>query len=341
MSCTPSATATEYTTITTFTTSTSLSQSVVSNQAAVTTVVQQTCIASASASGSGCVSSAAVTQVNTIGGAQFIIVPASRFCRRTAVLCDRVDGSDASIQHVAVISVILASEWTLIVTFFPGGDSTTQVPVIVTVPVTQTQPTKTLFATCSDGSTPSQTTSPSTTSQTSSSSTPSSVTTSVLVVSIPSPSIITQSSSTTLSNGDVIATGDHNNVHTAGIICLRTNVAPIVGGVVGGFVGLVVIVGALWYFCRRRRSWDDIFDREALGDEEFDIPIAVGRDRDRNKLDLGAEPKPYQYGLVGHVTPPPGSGSPPSTPRQSHPSLSTSAGEQPQPQYVNDPFAWH
>ncbi|KIK37932.1 hypothetical protein CY34DRAFT_25830 [Suillus luteus UH-Slu-Lm8-n1] len=293
MSCTPSATATEYTTITTFTTSTSLSQSVGNNQA-VTTTVQETCIATGTLSGSnstGCISSTAVTQVNTIEGLV-----------------------------------------------------TTQVPVIVTVPVTQTQPTNTLFASCSDGSTPSQTTSPSTTTHTSSSS-PSPVTTSVLVETTPAPSIITQSSSTTLSNGDVIATVitttstlPASSVYVPSVISSPsvtstqsgggggsgTDVAPIVGGVVGGFVGLVVIVSVLWYLCRRRRSWDDIFEREALGDSEFDSPVAVRRDRDRARLDLGAEPKPYQYGLVGRVTPPPGSGSPPSTPRQSHPSFSAS-----------------
>lgn len=79
MSCAPSATATEYTTITTFTTSTSLSQSVGSSQV-VTTTVQQTCIATGTLSGSnstGCISSTAVTQVNTIGGAQFFIISAS------------------------------------------------------------------------------------------------------------------------------------------------------------------------------------------------------------------------------------------------------------------------
>ncbi|KAG1827524.1 uncharacterized protein BJ212DRAFT_1474673 [Suillus subaureus] len=289
MSCTLAATATQYTTITTFTTSTSLSQSVLNNQATVTTIVQQTCIATGTLSGSnstGCLSSAAVTQVNTIG----------------------------------------------------GGAVTTQVPIIATVPVTQTQPTNTLFASCSDGSTPSQTTS--TTGQTSSSSTPSPVTTSVLVETTPAPSIITQSSSTTLSNGDVVATLvtttstlPASSVYVPSVIASPTvtgtksgsgsgtDVAPIVGGVLGGFVGLIVVVSALWYFCRRRRSWDDIFDREAIEDEEFDSPVAVRRSRDRTMLDLGAEPKPYQYGLVGHVTPPPGSGSSPSS---HHPSFSAS-----------------
>ncbi|KAG2065805.1 hypothetical protein BDR04DRAFT_1172443 [Suillus decipiens] len=293
MSCTPSATATEYTTITTSTTSTSFSQSVVSNQGAVTTIVQQTCIATGTLSGSnstGCLSSAAVTQVNTIG----------------------------------------------------GGAVTTQVPIIVTVPVTQTEPRNTLFASCSGASTPSQT-STSTTSQSSSSSTFTPVTTSVLIETTPAPSVITQSSSTTLSNGDVIATVvtttstlPASSIYVPSVISSPTptstqsgsgsgtDVAPIVGGVLGGFFGLIALVSALWYFCRRRRSWDDIFEQEALGDDEFDSPIALRRDRNRNKLDLSAEPKPYQYGLVGHVTPPPGSGSLSSV-RQSHnPSFSNS-----------------
>ncbi|OAX41562.1 hypothetical protein K503DRAFT_854571 [Rhizopogon vinicolor AM-OR11-026] len=294
MSCVSSPTATEYTTITTYTTSTSLSQSVGSNQASVTTIVQQTCVATGTLSGSntGCVSSTDVTLVSTIGG---------------------------------------------------GGGSTAQVPVIVTVSVTETQPTNTLYATCSDGSTQPQN-APSTTSQPTSTSTALSVTTTVLVESTPPPSIISQETSTTLSNGDVVATTiittstlPPSSVYVPSIIAnptatgsqsgSGTNVAPIVGGVIGGFVGLILIVTALWYFCRKRTSWDDIFDREDPNDEEFDHPIAVRQERDRNRLDLGAEPKPYQYGLVGHVTPPPGSGSSSSThqpPAFHRPSFTTS-----------------
>jgi len=93
-------------------------------------------------------------------------------------------------------------------------------------------------------------------------------------------------------------------------------VVPLVNPITLAFVSPIYITS----FSRRRRSWDDIFDREAL-DEEFDSPVALRRERDRSMLDLGAEPKPYQYGLVGHVTPPPGSGSPP---RAHHTSLSTS-----------------
>lgn len=158
---------------------------------------------------------------------------------------------------------LLLLSWALIVSYLPGGGSTTvQVPVIVSVPVTETQPTQTLYATCSDGSAK---TASSTTSQTSSTSTALSLTTSVLVESTPSPSIITQDTSTTLSNGDVVATTiittsilPPSSVYVASTIAnptatgsqsgSGTNVAPIVGGVVGGFVGLVLIVSALWYF---------------------------------------------------------------------------------------------
>lgn len=69
-----------------------------------------------------------------------------------------------------------------------------------------------------------------------------------------------------------------------------------------------------------------MFERDDPRDEEFESPIAVRRERDRNRLDLGTEPKPYQYGLVGHITPPPGSA--PSTHESGafhHPSFTTAS----------------
>jgi hypothetical protein len=77
-------------------------------------------------------------------------------------------------------------------------------------------------------------------------------------------------------------------------------------------------------FSRKRTSWDDIFERDDPHDEALDYPIAVRRGRDRNELDLGTEPKPYQYGLVGHVTPPPGSDSPGQPAAFHRPSFTTS-----------------
>jgi len=280
MSCTPTPTATQYATITTFTTSTSFSQSVAPQ---LTTVVQQSCVASGTISGSsvGCISSAQVTEVNTVG----------------------------------------------------GGGQGAQVPIVVTVPITETEPTATLFATdCNDGGTqPTTSTSPA---QSSSAAT---LTTSVLVESTPPPSTVIETSATTLGDGSVVqtvvtivSTLPATSIYAPSAVpnpSLQsnasqgsgTNVAPIVGGVLGGFFGLIAIVGSLWWLCRRRRSWDDIFEKEEIQEEDdpWATPIAVRRDRDRGRLDLNAEPKPYQYGLVGHIAAPAASGSPPSSPRLS------------------------
>ncbi|KZS89980.1 hypothetical protein SISNIDRAFT_488838 [Sistotremastrum niveocremeum HHB9708] len=67
-----------------------------------------------------------------------------------------------------------------------------------------------------------------------------------------------------------------------------SNVAPIAGGVVGGFLGLFAIVGVIWFFLRRRRkAWDDIFERE----KRYDL--------NDDELPANVEPAPYRYGLVG------------------------------------------
>lgn len=62
---------------------------------------------------------------------------------------------------------------------------------------------------------------------------------------------------------------------------------------------------------RRRRSWDDIFEEEIVENEEaWTPPAPARRERDRRKVDSNAEPKPYQYGLVGHVVAPAAAGEP-------------------------------
>ncbi|KAG5650612.1 hypothetical protein H0H81_011660 [Sphagnurus paluster] len=87
-----------------------------------------------------------------------------------------------------------------------------------------------------------------------------------------------------------------------------SDVGPIVGGAVGGFFGLLAIVALVWFILKRRRRWDDIFDKE---DDEI---IATGARRaGRFSLDVDAEPKPYQYGLVGQGAAP-SAISPPNSP---------------------------
>lgn len=132
-------------------------------------------------------------------------------------------------------------------------------PILVSVPVAQTQPTQTLFAPCTNGGSSSA----SQPSAQSSINTP--LTTSVLVQSTLPPSTVVEASSTTLADGSVVQTAItvittlpptavyvptslaepslQNNVSQGS----GTNVAPIVGGVLGGFLGLIAVVGSLWW----------------------------------------------------------------------------------------------
>ncbi|KAH7914029.1 hypothetical protein BJ138DRAFT_1144758 [Hygrophoropsis aurantiaca] len=274
MSCSSSATTTLYETITTSTTSTSYSSSVTTVQQSVTTIVTETCLATGTVSGTtGCISSGEVTHVSTVG----------------------------------------------------GGQTTVQVPVIVTVPVTETTATQTLYGSeCANGL-PSQNTassSPPSSSPGLTSSSPESIATSILSQSTPPPSTFSEMASTTLADGQVVQTVIYiTSTYAPSAVYVTTavanpslqtnqsggsgtNVTPIVGGVVGGFLGLVALVGSLWFLCRKRRTWDDIFDKEAFQDEDDMGPHPVRKDR--NRLDMNAEPKPYQYGLVGQVSAPSG-----------------------------------
>lgn len=141
-----------------------------------------------------------------------------------------------------------------------GGGQAAQVPIVVTVPVTEAQPTQTLFAPCTEGGGSS---SPLQTSAQSSANTP--LTTSVLVQSTFPPSTVVEASSATLSDGSVVQTVvtvvttlPPTSVYAPTSIASPTlqsdssqgsgtNVAPIVGGVLGGFFGLIAIVGSLWW----------------------------------------------------------------------------------------------
>ncbi|TFK54686.1 hypothetical protein OE88DRAFT_1731998 [Heliocybe sulcata] len=282
MSCNTVPTATQYTTVVSESLSTSFSNEVTTLPASVTTIVSDSCLATGTVGNStGCISSTEVTAVSTIAA---------------------------------------------------GSESTVQVPAVLTITVTQTQATATLYSTsCSNGDTTQPPTSPPTppptsptpppsdTSHSSSSST-SFTTSSVLTTSTPM-STYTTSAATTLADGAVVTTvltltstgtptavyvptsvpatpqsnqggsgGSHSNVA----------LAPIIGGTIGGVVGLLALVGIIWLMWRRRRyNFDDIFN-----DGPDDTPAhPVERAKSRT-LDLGSEPKPYQYGLVGASTPP-------------------------------------
>lgn len=141
-----------------------------------------------------------------------------------------------------------------------SGGQAAQVPIVVTVPVTEAQPTQTLFAPCTGGGGSSSAL------QTSAqSSIDTLLTTSVLVQSTPPPSTLVEAYSTTLADGSVvqtlvtvITTPSPTSVYVPTSIAnpslqsdssqeSGTNVAPIVGGVLGGFLGLIAVVGSLWW----------------------------------------------------------------------------------------------
>ncbi|KAF7322268.1 hypothetical protein HMN09_00004200 [Mycena chlorophos] len=137
-----------------------------------------------------------------------------------------------------------------------------------------------------------------------------------LSLSTPPPTSFTTQSTTTLPNGQVSTItevitsslspsivyvnptpGDSNDQTTQNNTdgSNSPRIAPIVGGVVAGFFGLIGIVLIIWFILKRRRRWDDIFDQE--------LPTQPSK---RFSLDAALdEPKPYQYGLVGHTRSPP------------------------------------
>ncbi|KAL0946453.1 hypothetical protein HGRIS_012676 [Hohenbuehelia grisea] len=197
-------------------------------------------------------------------------------------------------------------------TVIPGGATTIQVPITVNVPVTQTHTTTLLGSSCSSSSSsvPPQ---------------PPSSVSSVLSVSTPPPQVIQSESSSTLADGSVfVSTILTTSTLPPTSIFLPTTVpnaaqqtqqsnddgssaplGPIIGGVVGGFFGLMALIAIGWFIVKRKSRWDDIFDKD---DGES------GEDGSRRfSLSTEIEPKPYQYGLVGH-TPSPQPGSPPTSP---------------------------
>ncbi|CAG8619708.1 16972_t:CDS:2, partial [Acaulospora colombiana] len=92
------------------------------------------------------------------------------------------------------------------------------------------------------------------------------------------------------------------------------NIPAIVGGVVGGTLGLIAIIALVWYLLWRREQMKDLFDDDEDEDTSHGLkPRGVmmrdGR-RGRRSLNLDDEVKsetnhPYQYGMVGSISPSP------------------------------------
>ncbi|KAJ8088200.1 hypothetical protein AAF712_005904 [Marasmius tenuissimus] len=143
------------------------------------------------------------------------------------------------------------------------------------------------------------------------------------------PSTITSQSETTLANGQVstvVKTITTNMPNSPAVTSPSStpdtqqnddrsgdtseSLGPIIGGTVGGFFGLLFIALAIWLFInRRRKRWDDVFDKTTeeygrMGDPGTSM-ASSGKSRGRFSLgqDLEDEPapgpRPYHYGLIG------------------------------------------
>ncbi|KAJ7593124.1 hypothetical protein C8J56DRAFT_1023901 [Mycena floridula] len=116
------------------------------------------------------------------------------------------------------------------------------------------------------------------------------------------------SSSGSNTTGGSLNPDDHSTSSSA-------KLGPIIGGVAGGILGLAAIVLVVWFILKRRKRWDDIFEKE----DDIQFP-STGRKR--FSLSADVEPKPYQYGLVGQPSSTPSHTSPPASPSMNHRPLS-------------------
>ncbi|KAF8623332.1 hypothetical protein AX15_006409 [Amanita polypyramis BW_CC] len=175
---------------------------------------------------------------------------------------------------------------------YAGSTTTIESTKTTIVPVTS-QVVNTFYSTSCTGTTPNPTTTTSS-------------------VYSPIASTVTSLSSSTGSDGSVVVTqvtqtltltpsltettpGPTADQHNNNNRIASSNLAPIIGGSVGGFVGLVGIVFLVWFLLKRRTNWDDIFEKE-------DAILGTAFPKPKRDPPPDPKPKPYEYGLVGQTT---------------------------------------
>ncbi|KAG8992014.1 Esterase/lipase/thioesterase [Tulasnella sp. 427] len=196
-----------------------------------------------------------------------------------------------------------------ILTTVPGDQTTSTILQTVTSDqiLTQSVPVQTLYAPCDDttSSTPTKTTkttpvnsptpdrntpTPTPTPSSQSLGQPTTIT-QIIIVTAPNGQVTTSASLVTQT--PTLSAGTDTKGKSA------ANAGLIAGGVIGGFFGLILLGGLIWFFWKRRQTnWDDIFDK----DEGYE-----DRSPHRRSMNLlENEPKPYEYGVVGaHAAPGP------------------------------------
>jgi hypothetical protein len=82
-----------------------------------------------------------------------------------------------------------------------------------------------------------------------------------------------------------------------------TNIPVVVGSVVGGLVGVVALIGIIWYIMHRKAAgrWDDIWEE----DEGHQAGAAEVKQARPAAAGDGSSLNPYVYGAVGRGTPSP------------------------------------
>ncbi|KAH9900845.1 hypothetical protein C8Q73DRAFT_221032 [Cubamyces lactineus] len=202
-----------------------------------------------------------------------------------------------------------------------GGTTTIQVPIQVTIPITSSSATATLFSTsCSDGTTGSPNPPPSNTT------TNDQTSTSTVIVTTSIPTQVTFQSSFT-SDGNVIVTSGTTTTFvvvttavpvstgTGQVSGGSTDTSAIVGGVVGGVAGAIVLSFVAWFLLRKRRRYDfddDLFLPQPIHHDEQPKNV-LRRPPGEKGPSLDAEPRPYTYGALSSSAGPSSTAHTPST----------------------------
>ncbi|KAL1937630.1 hypothetical protein VTO73DRAFT_13016 [Trametes versicolor] len=224
---------------------------------------------------------------------------------------DSVSTLDPTVTTIQSVSCVPTSNGTLSasscstvdsVSTIAGGTTTIQVPVFITVPITSSSATATLFTTSctSDSSSPTDT-----------SSAPTSTTTVVLTTAVET-TVTFQSSFT--SDGTVIFTSGTSTAFST-VLETQTSVlvptgtssssgssdtSAIVGGAVGGVVGAIILALFVWLLFRKKRRYDfddELFLHEAVNDDHSKHVLRKNGG-EKQGVDVDADPRPYTYGAL-------------------------------------------
>ncbi|KAL7283798.1 hypothetical protein ACG7TL_003236 [Trametes sanguinea] len=183
-----------------------------------------------------------------------------------------------------------------------GGTTTVQVPVVLTIPVTTSSPTATLFSTtCSSTSDISPTDTPTSTST--------SVVTTTVATTVTFQSSFTSDGSVIFTSGTSVSSIVTQSTQTSLVTGTpssheSSNTSAIVGGAVGGGIGAIILSLVAWFLLRRHRRYDfddDLLFPDAIHDDHNSKNV-LRRNGEKGAV-IDAEPRPYTYGALSSAGP--------------------------------------